>query len=269
MILPGAAFGASESYAARISCCFLKSVVDGQRRTSLPKRVGLCCQDLVQGQRSPTVPRRNQTRLRNASRRLYHSALRPLHQGACSAPCFSYSGSRQARAVWFAWWSATFLFGGISRLRCSCCAASAPSFSIGVGVAALIAAFGCCWQGARAFDRRPPLWLPFLGRPACGWRLACCRASSKTPAIASCCPRSLLAPLMGMSAVEFWRGRHEPLPSRWAGHRPVRLARGGVRQPDPAGRRAAVSVRRAADAARLDRGVQSDRVLSHASCWPS
>ena len=35
----------------------------------------------------------------------------------------------------------------------------ADFFSIGVGVASLIAAFACCWQGARAFDKRPPLWL--------------------------------------------------------------------------------------------------------------
>src|SRR6266853_471655 len=30
--------------------------------------------------------------------------------------------------------------------------------SVGLGNTALIASFACCWQGARAFDRRRPLW---------------------------------------------------------------------------------------------------------------
>ena len=54
-------------------------------------------------------------------------------------------------------------------LRSGFVVASAPS---GFVVAALIAGAACCWQGARAFEGRAPLWLPVLGTPAL-WLLAC------------------------------------------------------------------------------------------------
>jgi hypothetical protein len=36
---------------------------------------------------------------------------------------------------------------------------------IGGGNAAVVAAITCCWQGARAFERRPPLWSALLALP--------------------------------------------------------------------------------------------------------
>src|SRR5262245_1014154 len=69
-------------------------------------------------------------------------------------------------ATWFGWWGATYFCGtlaaGFFLLREN----SGDFLAIGVGVTFLIAAFSCCWQGARAFDRRPPLWLPMLLGPA-------------------------------------------------------------------------------------------------------
>ena len=76
------------------------------------------------------------------------------------------------RAVWFAWWSATFLFGSLAAGLFLLRGFGGDFFAIGVGVAVLIAAFGCCWQGARAFDKRPPLWLPVLLAPGI-WLAAC------------------------------------------------------------------------------------------------
>ena len=88
-------------------------------------------------------------------------------------------------------------------------------FTIGVGNALLIAAFACCWQGARAFDggRRcgaaccvtPLLWLGVCLVPGFMDNVA-------LPVVLS---SLLVAPLLAMAAFEFWRGRAETLPSRW------------------------------------------------------
>ena len=118
-------------------------------------------------------------------------------------------------AVWFAWWSATFLLGSLAAGFFLLRGFGGDFFAVGVGVMFLIAAFGCCWQGARAFDKRPPLWLPVLLAPGI-WLAACLVPGFiGNDAYRVVLSSLLLAPLMAMSAVEFWRGRHEPLQSRW------------------------------------------------------
>ena len=88
-----------------------------------------------------------------------------------------------------------------SQPFCSCFAASPPSIlSIGLGNVALIAAFACCWQGARAFDARAV---------RCGcrcWRRRVWLAACLVPgfleqrrATASCCPRCCVASVLALS----------------------------------------------------------------------
>ena len=123
---------------------------------------------------------------------------------------------KDRQATWFAWWSAAFFLGDLMALfylRSGFVVVSAPS---GFVVAALIAGAACCWQGARAFEGRAPLWLPVLGTPAL-WLLACLIPGfienlSYRVVLSSL----LLAPLLAMAAVEFRRGRQEKLPSRRA-----------------------------------------------------
>jgi diguanylate cyclase (GGDEF)-like protein len=118
-------------------------------------------------------------------------------------------------APWFAWWSATFLFGGFAALIFLVRGFSGQFFSVGIATACLIAAFACCWQGARAFDRRPPLWLPVVLAPG-AWLAACLFPAFVTnPAFRIVLSSLLIAPLVAMCAVEFWRGREERLQSRW------------------------------------------------------
>src|SRR5262245_48577061 len=66
------------------------------------------------------------------------------------------------RQPWFAWGSATFLFGSVAAGFFLLRSFRGEFFAMGIGVAALIAAFACCWQGARTFDKRPPIWLPVV-----------------------------------------------------------------------------------------------------------
>lgn len=118
-------------------------------------------------------------------------------------------------APWYAWWSGTFLFASAAAVLFMVRGFGSNFLSIGFGVAAMIAAFGCSWQGARTFDKRRPLWLPVLAVPGV-WLAACLVPGFlETVSYRVVLSSLLLAPLIAMSAVEFWRGRDEPLQSRW------------------------------------------------------
>lgn len=118
-------------------------------------------------------------------------------------------------SVWFAWWSATFVLGAMSALVFLTNGFAGEFFSVGLGTALVIAAFACCWQGARAFDGRPPLWLSVLLLPGAWLALSLVPGFVTNTAYRVVVSSLLIAPLLAMSAVEFWRGRQEPLQSRW------------------------------------------------------
>jgi len=123
---------------------------------------------------------------------------------------------RDKRAVWFLWWSAIFFLGDVAALFYLLNQFAFSSFPFGYEVAILIAAIACCWQGARTFEGREPLWLPVLVAPTI-WMLACLVPGFlETASYRVVLSSLLLAPLAAMSGVEFWRGREERLPSRWA-----------------------------------------------------
>src|SRR5207237_804350 len=67
-------------------------------------------------------------------------------------------------APWFGWWSATLLLGGVTSALYMWRGTDSVT-SLGLGNTALVASFACCWQGARGFDRRRPLWAPVLVAP--------------------------------------------------------------------------------------------------------
>lgn len=123
---------------------------------------------------------------------------------------------KDRRAIWFAWWSAAFFLGDLAALFYLFGGFAVVFSRLGVMAAALLAAIACFWQGARAFEGRAPLWLPVLGMPAL-WLLACLVPGfiedlSYRVVLSSL----LLALLSAVIAFEFWRGRREKLPSRWA-----------------------------------------------------
>lgn len=118
------------------------------------------------------------------------------------------------RANGFAWWSLALLLGGIAGAVFVTRGFAPEFFTIGIGVAALVAAFDCCWQGARTFAGRRPfhvtLALPML------WLAICFvpgfMANIEQRVVVS---SAMVAPLTALSAFEFWRDRGEALPSRW------------------------------------------------------
>jgi diguanylate cyclase (GGDEF)-like protein len=122
---------------------------------------------------------------------------------------------KEQRSPWFVWWSATFLLGAVAAGLFMFRGAADDLISIGIGNSALVAAFVCCWQGARVFDRRRPLWIPVLVLPAV-WFGACFIPGFIGDAASRIVVSSVLvAPLLALAAVECWRGREESLPSRW------------------------------------------------------
>jgi diguanylate cyclase (GGDEF)-like protein len=117
-------------------------------------------------------------------------------------------------APWFGWWSGSLLFGCVTSTLYMLRGPDSV-VSIGVGNAALVASFVCCWLGARTFGRRRAMWSPLVLAPLL-WV-----AASFLPSFMTNIPfrimlsSALIAPFLVMSAAEFWRGRAERLPSRW------------------------------------------------------
>jgi hypothetical protein len=118
------------------------------------------------------------------------------------------------RATWFLWWSAAILLASLAQGTFFIHGVRGEILGVGMGAALIIAACGCCWQGARAFERRSPLWLPALAGPAL-WLAVCLLPgflanAGYRVALSSC----LVSLFLAMTAIEFWRGRNEELPSR-------------------------------------------------------
>jgi diguanylate cyclase (GGDEF)-like protein len=121
---------------------------------------------------------------------------------------------KNRRTPWFAWWSVSLLLGSFTSALYMWHGPDSP-LSVGVGNAGLVISFACCWQGARVFDLRPPLWGPVLLAPLL-WVAVCFIPDFLTSISYRVILSSIfIAPLLVMSAFEFWRGRAERLPSRW------------------------------------------------------
>jgi diguanylate cyclase (GGDEF)-like protein len=117
-------------------------------------------------------------------------------------------------ATWFLWWSATFILGTFANIVFVARGFGPGVFTIGISVALLIAGFACCWQAARAFERRKVLWTPVLAGPTI-WLGACLIPGFMDSVPHRVVLSSLLLSLFAMlTAFEFWRGRREELPSR-------------------------------------------------------
>ncbi len=93
--------------------------------------------------------------------------------------------------------------------------ASPVFMSIDLANALILLGYGLIWLGARVFDGRPiRAWL-VLAAPAI-WLVACrIPAFEIDPNLRTVLVSAMLAMLAAVTAEEFWRGREEPLMSRW------------------------------------------------------
>ncbi len=124
---------------------------------------------------------------------------------------------KSRNAGWFGWWATSLFLGCLTSILFMMRGlADGENFlTIGIGNGCLIAAFGCCWQGARDFSGRPPIWSGVLLMPLI-WIAACTFPVFITTVEYRIALSSFLAaPLIALCGIEFWRGRAERLPSRW------------------------------------------------------
>jgi diguanylate cyclase (GGDEF)-like protein len=118
-------------------------------------------------------------------------------------------------STWFAWWGASLACGSVTSALFMLRVAGENYLTLGIGNAFLIAAFACCWQGARTFEKREPLWLPALAAPAI-WLVICLVPGfMATVGYRIALSSTLVATLLALAAIECWRGRREALASRW------------------------------------------------------
>ncbi len=126
---------------------------------------------------------------------------------------FAWVQNTAIRAV--AWWGFADLMRAASVMLFGMYGSVSDLISIDLANALLFTAFALTWTGARVFDQRRPLPVLLFGGAAL-W-LVLCRIPSIAAAwdvrvLLSC---GIIAAYTWATAYEFWRGRGEPLVSRW------------------------------------------------------
>ena len=112
-------------------------------------------------------------------------------------------------------WGAAYIICAIGLALLTTQGAAPDWLSVNLANALVLLGSGLVWAGARLFDRRP-VRPGLIGAAAGLWVIAC-----EVPAFAAdinlrvVLASTLLAILAAATADEFWRGRGEPLMSRW------------------------------------------------------
>jgi diguanylate cyclase (GGDEF)-like protein len=126
---------------------------------------------------------------------------------------FAWVQNPSIRAV--AWWGSAHLLraGSIALFGLY---GTAPDFiSIDIANALLLTAFAVTWMGARVFDGRR-IRLPALFAGAAAWALISHLIPySQALDVGVLASSGIIATYTWLTAYEFWRGRSEPLVSRW------------------------------------------------------
>ena len=117
------------------------------------------------------------------------------------------------RAV--AWWGAAHLVRAGSIVLYGLYGSVPKLISIDLANALLFTAYALTWNGARIFDRRPPL-IGSLFAGATLWALASLMPGfTEAPNLQALLIAFIIAAFLWLTAYEFWRGREERLVSRW------------------------------------------------------
>jgi diguanylate cyclase (GGDEF)-like protein len=114
-----------------------------------------------------------------------------------------------------AWWGFADLLRAASVMLFGMYGSVSDLISIDLANAILFTAFAVTWTGARVFDHRKPNWILLFGGAAL-WLVLC-----RIPVVQGSWDLRLLfssgiiTAYTWATAYEFWRGRSEPLVSRW------------------------------------------------------
>jgi diguanylate cyclase (GGDEF)-like protein len=114
-----------------------------------------------------------------------------------------------------AWWASAHLMRSVSVMLYGLYGAVPDLISIDLANVLLFSAYGVTWNGARVFNGRPALPGSLIAG-ACLWLFASQLRSFETGVeMRGQLSAMIIAGYSWLSAYEFWRGRREPLVSRW------------------------------------------------------
>jgi diguanylate cyclase (GGDEF)-like protein len=126
---------------------------------------------------------------------------------------FAWVQNLQIRAV--AWWGSAHLLRAASIALFGMYGSVSDVISIDLANALLFVSFGVTWTGARVFDGRPVLPIYLLAGPALWLVVVHLPGFSGDMEIRFLLASGIITTYTWLAAYEFWRGRDEPLVSRW------------------------------------------------------
>jgi diguanylate cyclase (GGDEF)-like protein len=113
------------------------------------------------------------------------------------------------------WWGGAQIVSAIGLGLAASSGALAPFVSTDIANALVLLGYGLTWAGARVFDGRPVLRPVIVFAPVV-WLFACHIPAFESDAnLRVVVVSTMTAMLAAATAEEFWRGRDEPLLSRW------------------------------------------------------
>ena len=126
---------------------------------------------------------------------------------------FAWAQNTQIPAV--AWWGFAHLLRAGSVTLFGMYGNVSDAITIDLANAVLLLSFAVTWSGARVFDGRPPLPMYIAAGPIAWVIVAHLPSFSGELAIRVLLSSGIITCYIWLTAYEFWRGRGEPLVSRW------------------------------------------------------
>ena len=126
---------------------------------------------------------------------------------------FAWIQNAQIRAV--AWWGCAHLLRASSVVLFGMYGSVSQAISIDLANALLFLSFAVTWTGARVFDGRPPLPMYIVAGPVVWLIVAHLPSFAGDLELRFLLASGIITTYTWLTAYEFWRGRSEPLVSRW------------------------------------------------------
>jgi len=126
---------------------------------------------------------------------------------------FAWVQNTQIQSV--AWWGCAHLMRSGSIVLFGMYGSVSDLISIDLANAILFFSFGVTWTGARVFDHRAPLPVYLLIGPLLWFFVSHIPAFTENLDLRVLLSCGIIATYTWLTAYEFWRGRSEPLVSRW------------------------------------------------------
>lgn len=126
---------------------------------------------------------------------------------------FAWIQNAQIRAV--AWWGGAHLLRAGSVVLFGMYGAVSDAISFDLANALLFLSFAITWTGARVFDGRKPLPMYLVAGPVAWLIMAHLPTFTDALDLRFLLASGIITTYTWLTAYEFWRGRSEPLVSRW------------------------------------------------------